>query len=222
MWKLRLIRLMSELRAGGFRKTMQYVLRNFIRHSDFLAFEINVDDLLVNVAPIEGVSVRSISKTEQDIDKLIHFWVENYIDRHPLYCNEKLVRKLITDRLLNGEICFVAESNAEIQYFHWISLFNKCKLNKNMAMNHLLFEPGRDAISYGVFAKKDFRGKGIMIFTYHVIAKFLFEKNIKKIIAVVGVSNLTSIKNHKKIGKHTMNIHVTQCLDFKRIVRKKV
>lgn len=215
-WVLRLRKTIDEARTGGPGGALRYIRKRLARRNKYFVFEIDLRNNIPEKENESEISIRRISVTTEDIDKVVRFWVENYKDTHPLYYNEKLVRSLVRRRLKNGELCFVAEANGKIVHFNWIGLFKNMGIYREEPVRFLKIDRSKYAYSYNIYTRPEFRGMGIMASTLFFIEKYLKKIGYEKIISCVGEKNIASIKVHEKMAVHTENIYVTRYLIFEK------
>ncbi|MGQ9560916.1 MAG: GNAT family N-acetyltransferase [Candidatus Oleimicrobiaceae bacterium] len=220
MWALRLNRMVHELKTGGIPALVHYIGQRLVRRNTFLVFAVDLRLPQVSYPCPEGFVLRLVQETEDEIERLVSFWLASYADNYPLFYNQELVRRLISERLAAGELCFVAEHQGAIAHFHWISRYGRCALNREEPLKFLPFRPGRDAYSYNIFTHPDYRGKGLVLAVHSFLCDWLRQHGCERLLSCVGSGNTASIKVHQKVATQVSTLHVTRYLvcDRARIV----
>ncbi len=216
MWALRFNKVVHELRTGGIPALAHYIGQRLVRKNTFLVFATDLRSPQPSYPCPEGFVLRLVQQTEDEIQRLVNFWLGSYAENYPLFYNEGLVRRLISERLAAGELCFVAEQQGAIAHFHWVSRSGQGALNREEPLKFLPFRPGRDAYSYNIFTHPDYRGKGLVLAVHSFLCDWLRQQGCERLLSCVGSRNAASIKVHQKVATQLGTLHVTRYLVFDR------
>lgn len=201
---------------------VRYTSGRIVRRDTFLVFKVDLskNPLAEHSLPAQ-YRVKVITCAGRESEKLISFWLDQYVDYYPLYYYTRAVRRLITERLNAGELCFVAEVDGEIVHMNWISVYNSCAANKGEPFNYLPFRPGKQALSYNTYTHPDHRGKGIVQGVKAHILRYLSARGCEVMYSCIGIKNIASRRIHDRIGRHIYNLYVTRFLVFSRAYLRK-
>ena len=213
---LRLKKIVSEYWTHGFKGVLRYFRERLVRRITYLVFENTLPVEVKSQCTFPDLTIRQIAHREDDVNKLIKFWMSHYIYSYPLLVNEKQVRELLECRLRAGEICHVAEMKGDIVFFTWACLYNKCRLNKREPLKYLNFTPRENAYVYNTFTHPKYRRQGIAFAVKKQQYKYLAELGGKKVISCIKEDNVASLNMQKNIAVHKYNLYITRFIIFNK------
>ena len=214
MWKYRISKLTNEFKLNGIKGMSSYIRKRLVRKNEFFVFEIDLTHKLPVYSCSNEFVLRKATTKQDDVNKIVDFWLEYHTEHYQLFFKKDLVQSLIKDRLNAGELCYIAEINGELAHFHWISIAYKCGLNKIEPIKHLDHQPFVDAYSYNIFTHPKYRGRGLMLAVYSYIFEDLKRQGCIRTISCVGSKNIASTKKHCEVMHHTSNLNVTRYVFF--------
>jgi RimJ/RimL family protein N-acetyltransferase len=187
----------------------KHIFTNLVHYNKWIIFEGDVSAEHVVAEAKIPVTIRLVSQSEEDIDKLAELWPEDYA---PPFSTPQNVRELIAGLLRDGEKCMVAEYRGEIIHMNWMGFhdthrYHPYEIKRKLKPNEVL--------SYYSYCSVKYRGNSLMGAVRSKILDYLVEHNYKKIISYVMPGNTASIKvNTRFLGKPALLVRFWSILGF--------
>jgi hypothetical protein len=103
------------------------------------------------------------------------------------------------ERLTNGAIAFCFFVGNELVHIGWVAMDEKAKKAVDPIPFKVAFSEGQ-ACTGGTWTLPEYRGKGLMAYSYFKRLQFLREKGFTSSRNAVGKTNIASQKAHAKLG----------------------
>lgn len=178
----------------GFMWSVYHMISDAINYQKWLIVAMEVYDIKEDVLTKIPVSIRFLSKSEDDIERLVSFWPDVYT---PLFSTPQTITHLIHERLDRGEVCLIAEYNGEIIYMAWIGHYST-HINRGYetkrGLNH------GEAIGYDLYCSERYRNMNVMKKARTEVIKYLYIHDYKRLINYILPTNAPSLKVAKRYG----------------------
>lgn len=182
-------------RTNGLLWLCRHIITNLVHYNKLVIFETDVHEPSEFVKAKIPVNVRTLSRSEEDIDRLTKFWpMDTYV---PKSSTRQMIRNLIIERLAVGEECFIVEYNGEVIGMSWYGFYNAHVFEPYEKKRGLV--PG-EALAHSVFFAENFRGKNVANAVYFEKWNFLVKNYYKKLISYVDTHNDAAMKVSKRYG----------------------
>ena len=186
---------------------VKHILTSLVYHNKWAIF---VGDINAGHDTIEAkipVTIRLANTAEQDIDKLVELWPEDYA---PPFSTQQDIKDIIEGLLKDGEKCMIAEYEGKIVHMNWMGFHDTHRYHEYEKKRELKND---EVLSYYSYCSPDYRGNNLMGAVRAKIFDYLTENNYQKIIAYVMPDNTPSIKvNTRFLGKPPLLVHFWKIL----------
>lgn len=196
-------------KKNGFFWLCRHIFTNLFHYSKWAVFETEMYENYEILKAKIPVTVRPLSKSEEDIDRMTKFWPEVY---NPPFATPQNIRNLITQRLSVGERCIIAEHDGEIICMFWDGFHN--------AHIYTPYEKKRgigpdEVLGYWGFCAENYRGSHVMNEIRSENWDYLLKNNYKKIITYVRYENQPAVKVSKRLdGKLVNKVYCLRIFGF--------
>ena len=188
-------------KQNGLLRVYRYVCANLFVYQKYIVFERDLCQPIEEAPAKIPIVIRLLSTNEDDIDRLVEFWPNDYAYAKYAYTNGVFadMKRMITTRLSMGEECMIAEYKGKIIHMNWIG-FQKTRLFNYYAMQRGI--TSEEALGYNIYTTPEYRGNKIAEAVWAEIFKFLKGKGYKRMINYVASWNIGPMKITQKIFKN--------------------
>jgi hypothetical protein len=196
-------------KTAGFLEFCRYIAANSFFFQKFAIFEKNISEPFQDVQAKIPVNIRLISRSEEDINRLVEFWPDVF--SHP-FDTPKTTKEHITNLLTAGEECMIAEYEGEIVHMNWIGFHDSHIFLAYERKRGLRID---ESIGYNTYCAEKFRGNSLMNAVHTEIFYLLKRRGYKKRISYVSPNNLSSMKcSTRSWGKPVQMLYCIKILWF--------
>jgi GNAT superfamily N-acetyltransferase len=139
----------------------------------------------------------------------VHVKKVNEVEIRPFQPNDlpklkKFIGPRAEKRLKNGDVCFIAEKEADIVHYEWI-----CFNEHETGLQRKIRVGPNSAYLYDTYTVPKYRGKGINPAVYTNVVNYLSQRGIKEIYFIILSNNYISLRTSqkatpRKIGEVTL------------------
>ena len=198
----KLRKLPFHYKEKGFWGFFKHICARIIAFGQFAVFEKDLSGPIKEAHAKIQVNIRTLSRDESHIDKLVKFWPAMYA---PSFSTPQDIKKLIMSRLSAGDECLIAEYQGKITHMNWIGfqntgLFNPFVLKRGIGPN--------EALSYNTYCAPEYRGNNLMAATHYWMLNLMKSKGYKKMVGYVLPHNTPSMKVSTRLfGEPVQTLH---------------
>lgn len=193
-------------RQNGLLRVCRYVCANLFVYQKYIVFERDLCQPIEEAPAKIPIVIRPLSTNEDDIDRLVEFWPNDYAYAKYAYTNGVFadMKRMITTRLSMGEECMIAEYKGKIIHMIWVGFQNTHLFNQVVTKRGLSLD---EAYTYNSFNVPEYRGNRVMEAVHVEIFRLLKRKGFKRVVTYVESHNLASMKADSRLFRKTNTLY---------------
>lgn len=194
----------------GFFWLCRHIVKNLVNYRKWVVIETRIHKDIEKVEAKIPVTIRLLSRSEEDIRRLTEFWPDIYA---PVISNPQNIRDLIIEHLSAGEECMIAEYHGDIIHMNWIG-FNNRHIFESYEKKRGLRDG--EAISHRTYCADEYRNNRLMTAVRYRILDYLENNNYKILLSYIRSDNVPAVKVNQRFGGKVVQIfHFVSLLAFK-------